>query len=222
MLSGIPNIHTTRIGGCTLRPKSPQERALKRFLILFALLFLAIFAACSGSDDAEEVDTVTAAPKDTATTGPTNTPAPPTATPSPRPTATATPNPKPKIGVTTESKGSKYTVNAVELNVVPVGSSKPPAGKRWVAVDVTQEGVTADDSFNSFYFFIQDKADYVYDGTFAFGAGKEPTFNSGKLSPGQKVRGWLIFEVPTDAVVISVLAQPEPIGGTIIIADLTQ
>lgn len=195
-----------------------------RFLFLLTLLFPALLTACSsGSDDAKEAaDEPTSAPKDTATAAPTNTPAPPTATPSPRPPATATPNPKPKIGTTIEAKGSKYTVNAVDLAVVPVGSSKPPAGKRWVAVDVTQEGVTADDSFNSFYFFIQDKADYVYDGTFAFGAGKEPTFQSGKLAAGQKVRGWLIFEVPIDAVVISVLAQPEPIGGTIIIADLTQ
>lgn len=196
-----------------------------RFLLCAAAAALLI--SCSSSSDDDDSTTArdqeptqpaatatTAAPTNTATPRPTNTPAP---------TATPTPNPKPKLGTTTEAKGSKYTVNAVQDNIPSTNQfSQPKPGMRWVAIDVTQEGVTANDPFNSFYFGVQDADDYVYDSTFASGAGKTPTFQSGTLQPAQRVRGWLIFEIPAAAVLEAVLVEPDPIGGAIVIADLTQ
>ena len=48
----------------------------------------------------------------------------------------------------------------------------------------------------------------------------EPSFGSGELAAGQIVRGWVVFELPESARLVSVLADPEVFGAKITIADL--
>ena len=49
----------------------------------------------------------------------------------------------------------------------------------------------------------------------------EPSFRSGELAAGQIVRGWVVFELPESARLVSVMAEPEVFGATrITIADL--
>ena len=190
-------------------------------ILIFAAMAAALLVGCSSTSD-DDGATATPADSTPAATATARATEAPRATNTPAPTATATPNPKPKIGVTTEAKGSKYTVNEVRDNLPAVRFSAPKAGMRWVAIDVTQEGTaTGPDSVNPFYFSVQDDAAFVYGYGFVPGA-PEPTLTSGQLSAGQKVRGWIGFEVPAAAKLISVLVQPDPLGGTVIIADLTQ
>lgn len=138
----------------------------------------------------------------------------------PSPTPTATPKPKPRLGESTEAEGSIYTVNAVDDPFVPSNSySKPAAGNRFVAIDVTQEATASSDAANPLYFFLQDGQGYEYRPTWA---DREPSFSSGDLTAGQKRRGWVIFEVPLGTTVVSVLAQPKPGGPKVLIADLRQ
>ena len=168
--------------------------------------------------------TPTRGPMATRTTEPTPTQAPtatptPEATPTQAPTATPTPESAPvAIGTTVESGGSSYTLNAV-MDPAPAGIFGVDAGKRLVALDITQVGTSDDgDPYNGLYFEIQDSDGYVYSPGGA-SADVGPSFGSGELSAGQIVRGWVVFELPESARLVSVLAQPEVFGPRISIAD---
>ena len=94
------------------------------------------------------------------------------------------------------------------------------AGYRLVAIDVTQIGVDDDDPYNPLYFSVQDSDGYVY-GASLTGTDIKPGFSSGELSSGQVVRGWVTFEVPESAMLISVMVEPDVFGAKVVIADLT-
>ena len=149
----------------------------------------------------------------------------PTVQPTAVPTATVPPSPtkKPvaKVGDTTETGGSKYVVNEVRDPVTSTNQfSKPADGMRWIAIDVTQEATKEGDSFNPFYFSVQDDKAFVYQRGGL--GGPSPSLSSGTLALGQKVRGWVTFEIPVGAKIISIMTQPDPIGGSVVIADLTK
>ena len=182
-----------------------------------------------------QAPTATLTPEPTPTQAPTATPTPepaptqaPTATPTPEPaptqapTATPTPEPSPvEIGTTVEAGGSSYTLNEVK-DPAPAGVFGVDAGKRLVALDITQVGISDDgDPYNPLYFAVQDTDGYVYVPGFA-DADVEPSFGSGELAAGQIVRGWVVFELPESARLVSVLADPEVFGAKITIADLAQ
>ena len=125
------------------------------------------------------------------------------------------------IGTTVESGGSSYTVNAV-MDPAPAGIFGVDAGKRLVALDITQVGTSDDgDPYNAFYFEVQDADGYVYSPGVA-DADVGPSFGSGELASGQIVRGWVVFELPESARLVSVLAQPEVLGPRITIADFAE
>ena len=166
----------------------------------------------------------TPTPVPTATRTPQPTPTPvPTATPTPTETPTATPTPKPSpvaLGTTIESGGSSYTVNAM-MDPAPAGIFGIDAGKRLIALDITQVGTSEDgDPYNALYFEVQDADGYVYSSGAL--ADIDPSFGSGELSSGQVVRGWVVFELPESARLVSVLAQPEVFGPRIAIADFSE
>ena len=146
----------------------------------------------------------------------------PTATPTPEPTPTQAPTATPtpvEIGTTVEAGGSSYTLNEVK-DPAPAGVFGVDAGKRLVALDITQVGISDDgDPYNPLYFAVQDTDGYVYVPGFA-DADVEPSFGSGELAAGQIVRGWVVFELPESARLVSVLADPEVFGAKITIADL--
>ena len=176
------------------------------------------------------VATATLTPEPTPAQAPTSTPtSEPTqvarATPTPEPTPTqvptATPVPTPSpvvIGTTVEAGGSSYTLNEV-MDPAPAGVFGVSAGKRLVALDITQVGMSEGGSqYNLLLFEIQDADGYVYSTGIA-DAGVGPRFGSGELAPGQIVRGWVVFEVPESARLVSVLASPDLIGFKTTIAD---
>ena len=132
--------------------------------------------------------------------------------------ATPTPEPSPVDYPTVEVGGSSYTVHEV-LDPAPPGVFGVDEGKRLVAVDVTQAAGDEGDSYNLRYLSVQDANGYVYQkGGFA---DVEPSFGYGVLAAGQRVRGWVSFEVPEAAILVAVMAQAEVLGPNIVIADLT-
>ena len=182
---------------------------------LLSLLAIAMLSACDGGSPPEttELPTNTLAPTNTPKSPPpatpTSTPVPivtpePTATsmvPTPEPTPTqaptATPTPEPTpvaIGTTVEAGGSSYTLNEVR-DPAPAGIFGVDAGKRLVALDITQVGMSDEtDSYNALYFAVQDAEGYVYGPAFS-DADVDPSLESGELAFGQIVRGWVVIEV---------------------------
>ena len=158
-------------------------------------------------------NTPTSEPAPAATATPTHEPTPtpvPTNTPTPEPTMAATatstrgpaPTPVPTntptpesspvaIGTTVEAGGSSYTLNEV-MDPAPPGVFGVADGKRLIALDITQAGMSDGGSpYNPLSFAVQDADGYLYDSGFA-SAEVEPLFSSGDLAKGQVVRGWVI------------------------------
>ena len=123
------------------------------------------------------------------------------------------------IGTTVEAGGSSYTLNEVR-DPAPAGIFGVDAGKRLVALDITQAGMSDEsDSYNALYFAVQDTEGYVYDPAFS-DADVGLSLGSGELEFGQIVRGWVVIEVPETARLVSVLVEAEVFGSRVTIADL--
>ena len=147
-----------------------------------------------------------------------------TLTPTPTPTREPTPTPEPMpvvIGTTVVAGGSSYTLNQVR-DPAPAGIFGVTEGKRLIALDITQVGTSDNgDDFNALYFAVQDSDGYVYSPGLA-DADVEPQFGSGELAAGQIVRGWVVFELPESARLVSVMVEAEVFGSRITISEFTQ
>ena len=125
------------------------------------------------------------------------------------------------IGTTVEAGGSSYTVNVV-MDPAPPGIFGVEPGKRLVALDITQVGINASgDSYNRLDFAVQDSDGYLYTLSFA-SADVSPSFVAGTLAAGQIIRGWVVFELPQTARLVSVSVEPELFEPLVTIADLSQ
>ena len=112
--------------------------------------------------------------------------------------------------------GSLYTVN----RVVDPASGRPAAGMRLVSVDVTQEALVDNVSYSHWIFHVQDTDSFIYDRTNSGDA--EPSFGVGTLDTDQKVRGWITFEIPATATLVSILVEPSGFNSQKhVIADLS-
>ena len=123
------------------------------------------------------------------------------------------------IGTTVDAGGSSYTLNEVK-DPAPAGILGVDAGKRLVALDITQVGMSDEtDSYNALNFAVQDAEGYVYDPA-SSDADVDPSLGAGELAFGQIVRGWVVIEVPETARLVSVLVAAEVFGSRVTIADL--
>ena len=135
-----------------------------------------------------------------------------------------TPIPRSSRGFpTVEAGGSAYTVNEI-LDPAPEHERFKREGddKRLIAVDITQAAINDEEPYNPLYFSLQDTDGYVYERGGSLYTAVEPKFGYGELSAGQRVRGWVPFEVPKSAILVAVMAEAEISGPNIIIADLTK
>ena len=131
----------------------------------------------------------------------------------------ATPTDQIPIGSTVRFEGSSYIVHEVR-DPVPPGYSGVDEGNRFVAVDVTQISVEDGVRFSYLDFSVQDADGYVY--SHDRGADMNPDFGYGSLASGQRVRGWVSFQIPEDATLVRVLAEGAGFGAQMTtIADLT-
>jgi hypothetical protein len=108
------------------------------------------------------------------------------------------------------------TVNAVEDNVPPGRFDDAPTG-RYVAVDWTikNEGVIGAD-INRLHFKLQTADGFVIQRASEV---REPGLKTDTIGPGQVVRGWLTYDVPPGARVVSAIYQP-PGAQQFLIAEL--
>lgn len=163
--------------------------------------------------------TPTVAPSPTATTVSTPTPSPtprPTSTPR-APTATATVATLPKVGQTANGATIAVTLHEV-LDPAPPGDYlKPKPGFRWVAVDISiQNTGTKPGSYNPFFAKVRTSDNREH--SVAFGGVEPDLGSSNDQPPGDTVRGWITFEVPTDATVTQLIY--DGFGGNRIAFDL--
>jgi hypothetical protein len=95
---------------------------------------------------------------------------------------------------------AEYAHVRVYLNAIqdPATSNnqfiQPGVGKRFVAFDVTIEffNDSGTHSANPFNFGLSDAQNFAYNPTFG---GPDPALNAVDLHPGEKTRGWVMFEV---------------------------
>jgi hypothetical protein len=179
-------------------------------LVLALTIVVALGAAFKGSTPATQANqpqvVATAAPQPTAiqNNSPTrsalssNQSTAPTALPTIRsiPTPTALPQPvKGKIGDTLSQNGYIITVNSAEKSEKYGDYSVAKNGNIFLAADITiQSDKDKDISANIFQVSLKDNQGYKYDIAFS---GKSPQLASQNDIPkGDKVRGWVTFEVP--------------------------
>ena len=142
-----------------------------------------------------------------------------TRTPVPQPPLISPPSDSPAVGSTVEAGASAYRVNEVR-DPAPGELIPPDDGDRYLAADVTQMAGEDGDRSSLLNFSAQDSEGYIYDGT--LWADLEPIFDSGAIGAGQTVRGWVTFEVPESAVVITIRVRYDYGEPVKVIADLTQ
>lgn len=84
---------------------------------------------------------------------------------------------------------------------------RPNNGNKFIAVDITQENNGTDaKSYNALNFKLQDDKAFTY--SYNFMSCKDPAFGSGSLQGGQKTRGYLTFQIPTDSQPAQLLFTP--------------
>lgn len=102
-----------------------------------------------------------------------------------------------QVGDRVEANGIALTVNSVSAvdNVDDI--FKPDEGNIFLVADVTIESVDQDAAaYNPLYFKVKDADGFEYNVTLT---APDPSLKSGELSPGDKARGNIAFEVPADA-----------------------
>ena len=124
------------------------------------------------------------------------------------------------IGTTVEAGGSSYTVNEI-IDPAPEGGFRAKDGNRLITIDVTQKAIDDEEPFNLLYFAAQDSDGFVYEPSLYSSAIMEPSMGSGELGSGQLVRGWVSFEIPDTATLISILVEPEVFGQRVTIANIS-
>lgn len=107
------------------------------------------------------------------------------------------------IGQSVEVNGSRYTVLRV-VDPEPPGLFQTTAGNRRVAIELTQEAMSAPQSYNFASFQLRDAAGKLY--TWAI-TNSSPGFQSGTLKAGESRRGWISFQVPTGVEIATLILQ---------------
>ncbi|MCA1667637.1 MAG: DUF4352 domain-containing protein [Thermomicrobia bacterium] len=123
------------------------------------------------------------------------------------------------MGAKVAVQGMAVTVNEVRDPAPPTDFSKPKDGNRFVAVDVTIENTdTKPASYNALYATVKDTDGRQYDATFTDVV--NPALSAGDNSPGDKIRGWVVFEVPVGAKMATF--KYEPLGGKQVVVDIAK
>lgn len=139
-------------------------------------------------------------------------PAKATDVPASEPTAAVTIG---RMGETIAQGGYRLTVTKVEEAQAFGDFARAEAGKKLVAVEMLIES-GADEGVDinpMFYAKVKDADGYEYSASLA---GKEPTLKAqNNLPKGEKVRGWVTFEVPETASGLVLSYKPMTLGDAI-------
>ena len=130
---------------------------------------------------------------------------------------TATPTPVLTSG-SVKVGGAVYTVHSIIDPAMPRNDRS--AGERAVAVDVSIEAVQDGIDYDYDDFSVQDYEGYIHESDW-LNRGVEPGLGRGTLAAGQRVRGWVNFNVGELAVLIAIQAETERGSPRVVIAGLT-
>jgi hypothetical protein len=134
----------------------------------------------------------------------------PSHTPLPPPSST----PEPIIGALNERVergGIALTVlNVSKMDKIDIWT--PSEGNIFLVIDVLIENISRDEEtpYNALYFSIKDSQSYEYSSSFVY---PDPAIKSGNLPKGDKVRGFVAFEVLNAASEYVVAYEPLVIFG---------
>jgi hypothetical protein len=106
------------------------------------------------------------------------------------------------VGQPMHLTGIDVTVVSADLNAKPGNVYlHPKPGNRYVAVQILYENTGSEKySFNQFDWKLTDSAGFSYDSTWA---DIGPELHSGELLAGEKARGFITYEVPTNGTGIT-------------------
>jgi len=98
-------------------------------------------------------------------------------------------------------------IHSIESNLKGYDEyNTPDKGMKFVALDVELKNLSSEIlSRNSLNYTVRDSEAFTYDDQWG---GKEPDLGYGKLSPGNKARGWVTIQVPEDITIVEVVATP--------------
>jgi hypothetical protein len=162
---------------------STGENMKKYFRPLLFISLLVLFALACADSTAPVTTISTAAPTTEVAAAPTDAPAAAKLG---------------KVGDTVTQGDYKITLANAEKNTAYGTFAKAEAGKMFVAIEIIVEsGADTGVSVNPFYCKLTDGDAYAYNVN-AFG--KDPSLSSqNDLPKGEKMRGWVTFEVPDTA-----------------------
>jgi len=173
------------------------QRKQTRLLALAALVLLAATLACGGSASPTLVGQVTTEPSgEEQTAAPTE------------PSATEPPTEEPTQAAPTSYQiGDIISMGDVVMVVLgwysPPGDdfSKPDEGKKFVAVDVilVNQSESSTSVSSMLQMELKDATSQVYEADFMASTAIDVSSPDGEISPGERVRGQVGFQVPEDA-----------------------
>lgn len=103
------------------------------------------------------------------------------------------------VGQPLQLNGVNLTVATIQKNFVPDNQfERPKTGNSFIAVELIYQSTGSDKvSYNPFDWTVKDSSGAEYKTAYV---SKEPQLHSGDLTKsGDKVRGWIVFELPTSA-----------------------
>lgn len=127
----------------------------------------------------------------------------------------------PGLGNAVEDQGYSLSATAVEDPATPGILYQPREGYKLVAIEVVLGNVAGSEplSVNPLYAYLVDDAGFVYAAELG---GRDDQLATGELAVGEKVRGWVSFEVPDDATPASVKYSVGVFSGNYLQTGVTQ
>jgi len=198
-----------------------NSKKIQHHIPAFALAILVLVAlACGETTPTSEprVSTATLEPEGTQTPSEqaTNTPEPTTEPEVP----TDTPEAQPLyLGDVVGEYGYLLCAITVEDPTTPGMFYEPKEGKKLVAAEVIVGNVSGETlSVNPLNATLLDSGGFTYQPELA---GREGQIVTADLSPGEKARGWIAFEMPEGATAASIKYAVETFGSKVLQASLT-
>lgn len=125
-----------------------------------------------------------------------------------------------KVGDLVDLNGKTMAVNAVAPYTSGNQFLAPKSGNKFVTVDITLQNNAKDPyTYNALEFKLHDNQDYGYDEAVS---DKTPALSTGTIQPGEKTRGFITFEIPTDNTPAKLVYTPGFWNLSQIIVDLTK
>lgn len=202
--------------------EATKDAKKRRPLVIAAVVGLVVVCLClvgvmlldgdDGGPAAAVEPTATMAPANTeAARAPT---APLPSTDAPEPTATAAPTDTPAmagVGDRVESGGIALTVLDARRETEVSEFMTPAEGNVYLVIEALIENVSRDEApYNLLYFSAKDSDGFQYQPSFV---GASPAIQSGTLTQGDRVRGFVTFEVSEGATGVVVTYEPQVILG---------